>query len=88
MLKNLEMSRYRLDEFLCDLSVSVLERMKGAYLEHGGMFSPKFKYLIVEVLSETEEQVKQNVVFKLIFGIKVGRVGKSCCISIIRTRKT
>lgn len=58
MLKELETSRYELEENLSDLSVSVLEKMKEAYLKYGGAVSPKFKTLIVDVLGETEAQVR------------------------------
>lgn len=57
-LNELETARYRLDEFLSDLNVSMLRRMKKAYLQCGCTSCDEYRQLVAEIWSDTESQMR------------------------------
>lgn len=61
LLGELEAARYRLDEYLIELNLSILKRMKKAYLKYNSTDCPEYKTVMKEILREIESQMQPYI---------------------------
>ncbi|XP_025420374.1 uncharacterized protein LOC112690556 [Sipha flava] len=62
LLEDLWDARFALDDFLCELNVSIVSRMRDAYATYGGSANADYARLLNELWSDTETQLKPYLV--------------------------
>lgn len=58
LLAEMELARFQLDEFLVEINVSILKRIKKAYYKYKCISCVEYKNVVIDILGEVELQVK------------------------------